>query len=439
MSKFVGAIVLILLVIGGCKTSEQTSPPNIILIMADDLGYGDLGSYGSERMHTPNIDFLANEGIRLTDYHSNGSVCTPTRAALLTGRYQQRSCLEGVIYVKGETRQVGMDSDEITIAEVLKEAGYDTGIFGKWHLGYKKEYNPIHQGFDEFYGYVSGNIDFHSHYDNAGIYDWWYQTDSLYEEGYSTDLITDHTVAFIQAQQDRPFFAYVAHEAPHVPFQGRSDTAYRFPGREFTYYGPVEDRDRAYKDMIEEMDEGIGKIIDAVEEAGISENTLIIFCSDNGAIPTYGDNGQLRGTKTTLWEGGHRVPGIFYWKGKITPGVFEATMLSMDLYPTIASIAGVDPDKYSQVDGMDMSPHILENESVPSRTLFWRYRGNAVAREGQWKLAMIDGDTMLFDLDSDLGEQHDISDLQQALTQQLLEKYLDWENEVLEGVKLKTN
>jgi len=438
MDKII-CILTVILVMGCSSKEEHIQPPNIILIMADDLGYGDLRCYGSERIHTPNIDFLAENGLRFTDFHANAPVCTPTRAALLTGRYQQRAGLEGVIYVRGETRKTGMDTSEVTLAEVLKEAGYVTGIFGKWHLGYKTQYNPVHQGFDEFYGYVSGNVDFHSHYDNAGIYDWWHNEDSVYEEGYVTDLITDHTIDFIKAQRNTPFFAYVSHEAPHVPFQGRKDTAYRYPGREFTYFGPVEDRSRAYREMIEVMDEGVGKILATLEKEGIAENTLIIFCSDNGAIPEYGDNSPLKGHKTTLWEGGHRVPGMVYWKGTIKPGISTETMMSMDLFPTIASIVGVRRDTYPEWDGLDLSKVWLENASLVSRNLFWRYRGSGAVRQDQWKLLFIENDTMLFDLDKDLGEQNDISSDFPNKYDELLGEYNDWEMEVVAEVEMKTN
>ncbi len=304
--------------------------------------------------------------------------------------------------------------------------------------GYEPQYNPVHQGFDEFYGYVSGNVDFHSHYDNAGIYDWWHKEDSIYEEGYVTDLITDHTIDFIKAHKNRPFFAYVPHEAPHVPFQGREDTAYRYPGREFTYFGPVEDRDRAYREMIEVMDEGVGKILATVEAEGIAENTLIIFCSDNGAIPEYGENGLLNGHKTTLWEGGHRVPGMVYWKGEIEPGVSDQIMMSMDLFPTIAMLAGVKMNAKLELDGMDLSNAWLENNLIPSRPVFWRYRGNGAVRQDEWKLLLMESDTMLFDLGKDLGEQQDISEDFPDKYQELLDKYIEWEEEILEGVEMKT-
>ena len=172
------------------RGANETERPNIILIMADDLGYGDIGCYGNEKIKTPNIDALAQGGMKFTDYHSNGPVCSPTRTALLTGRYQQRAGIEGVIYAQGPTRQTGMALEQVTFAEILKNRGYATGIFGKWHLGYNVEFNPARQGFDEFRGYVSGNVDYHSHLDGAGIEDWWKNIEKVPEEGYCTDLIT---------------------------------------------------------------------------------------------------------------------------------------------------------------------------------------------------------------------------------------------------------
>jgi len=421
------------------RTPTQVARPNIILIMADDLGYHGLSSYGNPGYETPHIDRLAEEGLRFTDFYANAPVCTPTRAALLTGRYQQRSGLEGVIYVRGETRQTGMAPREVTIAELLKDAGYRTGIMGKWHLGYNEEYNPVHQGFDLFYGFVSGNIDYHSHYDNAGIYDWWHNTDSLYEEGYSTDLITGHAMDFMEEHQDRPFFLYVAHEAPHVPFQSRSDSAYRFPGRDFSYYGPVEDTAATYAAMMGAMDEGIGRIVDKVEELGLEEETLIIFCSDNGGEPGFGHTGPLRGHKTTLWEGGIRVPMIAWWPGQIRAGVTSQAAMSFDLFSTFLHMAGQERPDTLQVDGIDLSPLLLDGDRLPERDLYWRYRGQKAARRGPWKLMMTDGDTLLFNLVHDRAEQQDSSAQYPERLSELVSAMNQWEQEVMEGVTLRTD
>ncbi len=411
------------------QPKPEDRPPNFVLIMADDLGYAGIGCYGNEVIHTAHLDRMATEGLRFTDYHSNGSVCSPTRAAMLTGRYQQRSGLEGVIYARGPTRATGLDTNEHTVASLLKAEGYATAIIGKWHLGYQKRFNPTHCGFDEFRGYVSGNVDFHTHYDNAGVYDWWHDTDTVIEEGYVTDLITQHSVEFIQRHKNQPFFLYVPHEAPHVPFQGRNDPGYRFADNEFTYHGPVQDQDRAYIEMVEVMDEGIGKIMETLESEGLAENTLVFFVSDNGGEP-FGHNGPLRDDKGSLFEGGHRVPAIAWWKGQVEPGISDATVMSFDLMPTFLALADVGWPEGHPLDGIDLSSHILQGAPLSPRTLFWRYRESKAVRSGPFKLMTIANDTMLFDLTTDLAEQSDISSSHPGERTQLLNELAAWEQEM---------
>jgi arylsulfatase A-like enzyme len=258
------AFLISITVFFGCNHGRISSSerdillPNIILIMADDLGYNDLGCYGAEYIKTPNLDTLASEGARFTDYHSNGVVCSPTRAALLTGRYQQRAGIEGVVTAKNH-RHTGL-SGEATMADFLQKHQYRTGIIGKWHLGYDTLFSPLNNGFDFFRGYVSGNIDYYSHIDQEGYYDWWLGKDTITEKGYSTDLITHHSIQFIEANLNNTFFLYVAHEAPHYPYQGRKDKADRTIGGEFDVLGSRKDRINAYKEMIEALDDGIGQI-----------------------------------------------------------------------------------------------------------------------------------------------------------------------------------
>ena len=421
-------------------TSNDERPPNFILIMADDLGYGGIGCYGHPEIRTPNLDKMAAEGLRLSSYYANSTVCTPTRAALLTGRYQQRSGLEGVIYVRGSTRQLGMSRSELTLAEALKANGYSTGIMGKWHLGYRKEFFPTHQGFDEFYGYVSGNIDFHTHYDNAGLFDWWHNLDSLDEPGYVTDLITQHAVEFIENHRNEPFFLYIPHEAPHAPFQGRSDPGYRFPDQDFSYYGPVADKDRAYREMVEVMDEGIGAVFAALKQHNLESNTMVVFVSDNGAERDYGDNGGLRGWKTNLFEGGIRVPGIAWWKGRILPAESDVPVMSFDWMPTFLALSNTKLPAEHLLDGIDLSSQLLNNTPPGPRPLFWRYRQQKAVRENQWKL-IVDADrgTMLFNLLKDPLENRNLADQEKATTAELLMKLEEWEREVTGDRPLITN
>lgn len=418
--------------------------PNIVLIMADDLGYGDVGCFGSDIIRTPNIDALAARGITFTDFHANGAVCTPTRAALLTGRYQQRSGLEGVIFAGGPTRQTGLDPNEnFSLARALRDLGYATALYGKWHLGYRTRFNPAHHGFDHFRGYVSGNVDYHSHVDNSGVADWWDKLEKVDEDGYVTDLVNRHAADFIEQHQDQPFFLYVAHEAPHFPYQGRHDSADRFvggkPSKDFDSWGSRPDRQAAYKEMIEAMDEGVAWIVDKLRERGLEENTLVVFCSDNGAMDEFGSNGILRGEKGDVYEGGHRVPAVAAWPGRIDPGIVSRELvMTMDLLPTFLAMANGGSTCPHALDGIDISPTLFDQQSLPARDLFWRFNGKAAIRRSQWKLVRTeDAGCELFDIDNDIREKHDLSTEQPALVKQLAQALEDWEQDVLNAVTLK--
>lgn len=409
------------------RDAGKDGRPNIILIMADDLGYGEVGCFGSTRIKTPNIDALAAGGMRLTDYHSNGAVCSPTRAALLTGRYQQRCGIEEVVFAKGPSRETGMPLAETTFAEVLKGKGYVAGIFGKWHLGYNVEFNPARQGFDEFRGYVSGNVDYHSHFDGAGIEDWWKDLEKVPEEGYVTDLITRHGIHFIERHKGEPFCLYLPHEAPHYPYQGRDDPVERLGGAKIGEKTKRQDIPRAYKEMVEAMDEGIGRVVEMVKHLGLERKTFIFFCSDNGATKD-GSNGPLNGFKASLWEGGHRVPAIAYWPGKIKAGsTCGQTVLGMDLFPTMVSIAGTKLPVGLDLDGVDLSGVLFEGKSLPERTVFWRYRNQKAVRKGPWKLLVQASNTRLFNLDEDLGEKKDLAGDKPDMVKVLQNELVAWE------------
>jgi len=437
-----GALAVALLN-GGCsmanpgRSSKGMDQPNIILIMADDLGYGDISCYGSKIISTPNIDTLAEGGMKFTDYHSNCPVCSPTRAALLTGRYQQRAGIEGVIYAKGPTRQTGLTLEETTFAEVLKTRGYATGIFGKWHLGYNVEFNPARQGFDEFRGYVSGNVDYHSHIDGAGFDDWWKNLEKVPEEGYCTDLITKHGIDFIERHKDEPFCLYLPHESVHSPYQGRKDPPERLPDGKKGKKAKGEEIARAYKEMVEVMDEGIGRIVETVKRLGLERKTFIFFCSDNGATKN-GSNGVLSGYKGSLWEGGHRVPAVAYWPGRIKPGsVTSQTTLGMDMFPTMVSIAQAKLPAGFKLDGVDLPGMLTEDRKLPERTLFWRYRKERAARKGPWKLLVQGDNVKLYNLDEDLGEKKNLAVAKPGMVKMLQGELSAWEQEVSAGVELR--
>jgi arylsulfatase A len=428
---------------GGCSLGNpsthhnHTDRPNIILIMADDLGYGDISCYGSKKINTPNIDALAEGGMKFTDYHSNCPVCSPTRAGLLTGRYQQRTGIEGVIYAQGPTRQTGLALEETTFAEVLKKHGYTTGIFGKWHLGYNVQFNPTKQGFDEFRGYVSGNVDYHSHIDGAGFDDWWKNLIKVPEKGYCTDLITEHGIEFIERHKDEPFCLYLPHESVHSPYQGRNDPPQRLPGGKKGRRITGNEIDRAYKEMVEVMDEGIGKIVETIKHLGLERKTFIFFCSDNGATKN-GSNGELAGYKGSLWEGGHRVPAVAYWPGTIRTGsATNQTVLGMDMFPTMVSIAGAKLPGGLELDGVDLLGMLTQDRKLPERMLFWRYRKQKAVRKGPWKLLILGDNIRLFNLDDDLGEKKNLAASKPETIKMLQNSLTTWEQEVSAGIELR--
>lgn len=421
--------------------AEQTRRPNVVIILADDMGYGDAGCYGSEWLKTKNIDQLAREGIRFTDFHSSGTVCSPTRAGLMTGRYQQRAGIDGVVYADPQrNRHHGLQSREIVLAELLKEAGYVTGIFGKWHLGYRPVYNPVRHGFDIFRGYVSGNVDYLSHVDGTGVADWWHNDELTVEEGYSTHLITRHAVQFIERNHDRPFLLYVAHEAVHSPYQAPNDAPVRAIGRKRIPEAERQDIREAYQQMMTEMDNGIGELLSALRQHDLERDTLVFFFSDNGANRN-GSNGPLRGFKGSVWEGGHRVPAIVRWTGHITPeSVCEATAMSIDLMPTILAVTNVTAPPDHQLDGVNLLPLLTESTPLSERSLYWEYLDKSAVREGRWKLVVsgeAQSEPQLFDLIADLGEQQDLAAMQPGRVESMLGRLQEWQHAVHTGATVQ--
>ncbi len=422
--------------------------PNFVVILVDDLGYGDLGCYGSRQNDTPHIDRLAATGLRCTDFHSNGPMCSPTRAALLTGCYQQRFGRElDRALSPGQDRTAGLPLAAITIAEVLGDAGYATGMFGKWHLGYKPPLTPIHQGFAEFRGLLSGDGDHHTQIERSGREDW-YHGDALdMEHGYTTDLITRHGVDFIKRHRDEPFFLYLAHLAIHFPWQGPEDPPHRVAGTDYTHdkWGIIPDRRNVaphVKAMVEAVDASVGQILSVLESAGVDGNTLVVFASDNGGYLTYepggfaniSSNGPLRGQKTEIHEGGHRVPAIFHWPGRIQPGVSDTLLLTMDVFPTLARLANISPPALPVTDGVDLAPVLFEREALPERTVCWRMDRDAAVRRGPWKLNLSDRrQPLLYHLDNDLGETTNLAHEQPSLVAELTAAYIAWETDVNRG------
>jgi arylsulfatase A-like enzyme len=404
--------------------------PNIILIMADDLGYGSLGCYGNKEIKTPNIDGLAAGGMRFIDFHSNGAMCSPTRAALMTGRYPQRCAWvpdEDLSPVFQEQRKEnpaqrwawGISTRELTIAGLLQQSGYHTGIVGKWHLGYDPRFHPMNYGFDEFRGYVGGNVDYHTHVAGYGLkqVDWWKGRKIENEEGYTTDLLTKYAADFIVRNKDRPFFLYLAEASPHEPWQGRDVAKKKSP-------------QETYREMIEVLDESVGTINQALRNSGLEKNTLLIFCSDNGAAPPpkVPANGPLKGRKGSMNEGGHRVPFIASWPGVIAPGSTSSqTVMTMDFYPTFAGLAGGAVPKDHQIDGIDLMPLLKGGTSGSDRDLHWLFGNSWAIRKGPWKLlGQGNSPQALVNLDSDLNENDNLIKNQPVLVDELLKKHQQW-------------
>ncbi len=397
---------------GRSDLTPSSRPPNLVIILADDLGWGDLGCYGGP-IATPNIDALAKDGVRHLDLHSGGAVCSPTRASLMTGRYPQRAGIPGVVYADPARPEHahGLGSVESTLPEALKDAGYATALIGKWHLGYLEPYNPLHHGFDQYRGFKSGNIDYHSHIDQAGCADWWHDESLIDEPGYLTRLLTEHALAFVDQNRERPFFLYVAHGAPHYPYQGPDDPPMRTVGGG---RGPAESkqtqkmrRDR-YETMIEELDASVGALRERLREQGLERDTVFLFLSDNGAT-AIGSNGPWRGHKGSLWEGGHRVSGLVAWPGRIpAESVTAATLHTVDVMPTFLHLAGAPAPL--DLDGADVSTVWLEDAAAPKRDLCWSHGQTRAIRSGRWKLH-VDGKGRgrLFDLELDPSEKRDLA------------------------------
>lgn len=421
-------------VVAAASVWQVGAQPNIVLIMADDLGYGDLGCYGSVAHETPHLDALAESGLRFTDYHSNGTVCSPTRASLMTGRYPQRTGVEGVVTALNH-RDVGLPLEELTIAELLRNAGYDTAIFGKWHLGYDTEFGPTRQGFDTFEGFVSGNIDYQSKIDQVGEADWWIDEERRFEPGYLTTVITDRAVDWIAGHPDGPFFLYISHGAPHYPYQGPDDEGFRVEG-EARVASPRRDVDAAYDEMVSAMDDSVGRIVAAIHQHGLEENTLIVFCSDNGCAGRVGSSGPWHGHKGQVYEGGHRVPLIASLPGTFQPGdVSDDLVMSMDLMPTFAALAGIHRPAGLRWDGLDVSM-VLDGAPDEPRTVHWRAGNWGATRTGSLKLVVgPNGRAELYDLSVDPGETDDLAADHPEVVDQMRSNHERWLTVCREGVQ----
>lgn len=430
--------------------------PSIVIIYADDLGYGDVGCFGSIDVRTPHLDRLAARGIRFTDWYSNSPVCSPSRAALLTGRHPVHA---GVQEILGGGRGASGLPPQPTLASRLAEAGYATGIFGKWHLGAGEGYRPLDRGFARHYGFLAGCVDYYSHifYWGRGnpLHDLWDDEREVWHNGrYLTEVIAEKAVAFIDAHAEEPFFCFVPFNAPHYPMHAPAAYVDRFPDL-------APDR-RIMAAMISAMDDGIGRILDALEDHGLADDTLVFFSSDNGPSTesrnwlngeevSYqgGSTGGLRGHKGSLFEGGIRVPTIVSWPAQLPQGAVDhAPAQMMDLVPTVLDAFALDgaddADGASRIHrwrraGEASAQQPETADAAEQSTLFWEYGPQLAARRGRWKLTVSPrehlggpyalGSIHLADLETDPGEQHDSSAAQPEIAAELYDAVQAWADE----------
>lgn len=433
--------------------SGQVAMPNVVLIMADNLGHGDLSCYGCQDISTPNIDRLAREGVCFTNFYSNGPECSPTRTALFTGRYQQRigglECALGSGNVGryddavwlAEQHQLGLPPHESTLIHMLHNAGYHTAGFGKWHLGYEKQFLPPRHGFDYFLASLGGTIDYFYHNEPDG-------TPVLYENdkpvnrvGYFTDMLTDGAIDFLKHHpKDQPFFLYLPYTAPSAPFQhpdrlpARPKVANRWDAA--AWQAGTRDTLRL---IIQRLDQDVGKVLQALQDLDYAEDALVIFCSDNGAYPVAASNAPFRGYASELFEGGIHVACVARWPGRLPAGVVDdRPMMTFDLSASILAAAGLEPPACRKMDGVDVLGQIVAGQPPKPRVLFWRARRAErtwkAVRDDQWKyVSLRNGKTFeewLFHLENDPSEQHNLLPVEPAQAARLKRLLIEWEQDV---------
>lgn len=417
----------------------MTQRPNIIFIVADDLGFADLGCYGGRDAKfgpvSPVLDGLAANGLRLTEGYSNSPVCSPTRFAMMTARYQYR--LRGAAEEpinsrsKGSTT-LGLPPEHPSLPSLLKASGYRTALIGKWHLGYPPSFSPIKSGYEEFYGPMAGGVDYFSHCSGNGSHDLYQGEEEHAEEGYLTDLLSKRAVDYVErmapgAAQVTPFFLSLHYTAPHWPWETREDHALAEEVKSNLFHlhgGNI----HTYHRMIHHMDEGIGWIMQALERTGQLDNTLVVFTSDNGG-ERFSDNWPLVGGKMDLTEGGIRVPWIAHWPAVISPGgVSKQHCMTMDWSATMLELGGAKPDAQHPLDGVSLSAVLRDASHQFDRPLHWRmnHRGQRALRHGDWKYLRVDGNDYLFNIPADERERANLGGRQPERLQAMRQAWEDW-------------
>jgi arylsulfatase A-like enzyme len=404
-------------------------PPNIVFIMADDLGYADISCCGRRDFTTPNIDRIAERGVRFTQAYANSAVCSATRLALITGRYQYRLPLGLEEPLAGKS-DVGLPPEHPTLPSLLRDAGYATALIGKWHLGALPRFGPLQSGYQRFWGFRTGALDYYSHRNARDEPDLWDGDTPVERVGYITDLLGDLAVEAIEghAREQRPFLLSLHFNAPHWPWEAPGDQAEsaRLRGSRLRHYdGGTQ---ATYAGMVQAMDRQIGRVQQALDANGLAGNTIVVFTSDNGG-ERFSDTWPFTGIKTELLEGGLRVPALVCWPDRIPAGrSSEQVMITMDWFPTLLDAAGAVPDPAYPPDGISLLPALTGARALEPRTLFWRYKSNAqrAARIGDHKYLKIRGNEFLFDVASDPRERGNLKERQRDVFERLVAAWTAW-------------
>ena len=432
------AVVVFIALLAVCVASAGAQVPpklNVVLIVTDDVGYGDIGSYGAPDVKTPNIDSLARDGVRLTDFYA-APQCTPTRAALISGRYQQRFRLEAAIGgPKTPAGQTGLPARGYSLPQLLKNNGYATGLIGKWHLGYTPEFSPNAHGFEYFFGFKSGYIDYYQHTNGDGDSDLFENATPVQVDGYMTDLITERSVKFIDEHAGGAFFLEVTYNAAHWPFQVPDHPSVAADHGRFVQ--PEESSTATRQDyvaMLERADQGISQILQALRRRGLERNTLVIYIQDNGG-EWLSRNAPLFNRKGTVWEGGIRVPAIFKWPGRLPAGrVSNQVGIAQDVTASILAATGTSVPPQARPDGINLIPILEGRIGVTERTLFFRFTigttKQVAVRQGPWKLLVDGAKRYVFDLSKDIGERNDLARQRQDIARRLRPLIDAWEADV---------
>lgn len=418
------------------RAAVGSTRPNILFILADDLGWGDLSCYGRPDYKTPNLDRLAGEGMRFTNAYSAAPVCTPTRIGFVTGRYPARLPvgLEEPIRDRkmlGERiKTVGIPLEHPTVASLIKDAGYDTALVGKWHCGYLPQFGPLKCGFDEFFGIMSGAGDFFTHRDMSGEPDLYEDEVPVERVGYITDLLTDKVVEYIGRRRKGPFYLSLHYTSPHWPWQGPGDVAISHTlGKGhagFTAGGSL----KVYAEMMKSLDAGVGRVLAELKRSGLERDTLVIFTSDNGG-ERFSYNWPFRGQKMELYEGGIRVPAIVRWPGVMKAGtVSSQSVITMDWTATMIAAAGSKPDAKYPLDGDDLLPVFAGKRSLYDRKFFWRTKSQGAMLSGKWKYIRLAKNEYLYDLSVDEREQAEFAQKHPEIVEVARREFDAWQSEM---------